>query len=55
MDAFASTLKKKMDAKFASTIHLQISQSAAFLSLGQIWQNNFTNSSQNGLFYVQVH
>ncbi len=38
--------KRKMDAKFASTTHSQISQSEAFLSLGLFDKTNFTNSSQ---------
>jgi hypothetical protein len=45
-----------MDA-IASTIHSQISQSEAFLSLGLFDKTNFTSSyivPENGLLYVQV-
>jgi len=44
---FASILKKKMDAKFAST-------NCSSISCWLIQQNNFTNSSRKGLLYVQV-
>jgi len=49
-----SSILKKMDAKFASTIHSQISQSEAFLSLGLFDKTNLQIVPKNGLLYVQV-
>ena len=51
--------KRKMAAKFASTIHSQISQSEAFLSLGLFDKTNLQIVPKNGLLIcasnLQVH